>query len=100
VHSSPAGEERLEVFPSPLQFLLGEHDRSSPIGRIAAWALLAEPISHILGEALLGPVVIMLRQPHQGENPLVNLVVIDLHADVSPCCNQEFGCYCWEPSKP
>jgi hypothetical protein len=54
---------------------------------------MVEPIRHIPIAALRGPALIVQRQPHQSENRLVDLVVIDLHAGSLPHCAPEFRSY-------
>jgi hypothetical protein len=79
-----SGEQRLEQFFGFLQAFLGEHDGFGLVGRIADEPLLVEPVGCAPVKTLPGPAPIVQRQPHQREDSLVNLIVVDLHAATLP----------------
>jgi hypothetical protein len=85
-----AREQSLEQLFRLLQPFVSEHDGLGLVGRVVDPTLLLEPIRHGPIEALPGPALIMQRQPHQGENYLVDLVVIDFHMASLPRRGRRF----------
>lgn len=66
------------------------HDGFGLVDRIADEPLLVEPVCCAPVKALPSPAPIVQRQPHQGEDRLVDLVVVDLHAGTLPCHDRRF----------